>query len=171
MIGTTPKIKNSGGEQAESGSREEATDLDVTQFSDLLASLQNTRPSNHDDDQRSQPRAELLARATIIPLRECAHPGDLAILIRNLSPAGLGFLYEHKMSLGEEFALLLPCAGDTPSVVLCAVASWQPLARDLFAIGAQFTRILRHGGEKPLPIVPTAFVPPTANAFQHRRVG
>ena len=41
---------------------------------------------------------------------------------------------------------------DTPSVVLCAVAFWQPLARNLFAVGARFIRVLRDGGETPLPI-------------------
>lgn len=127
-------------------------ELGVEELTRLIDTLKNTPKSDPKADQRRQHRATLHARATIIPLRESCHPGSLAILVRNLSPAGMGFLYERPMNLDEQFAMVLPRAGDTPAVVLCAVASWQPLARDLYGIGARFVRILRDGGTVPLPI-------------------
>src|SRR5665213_2779562 len=61
-------------------------------------------------------------------------------------------LYERPMSLDEQFALVLPRSGDTPAIVLCAVACWQPLAKDVYGIGARYVRILRDGGDPALPI-------------------
>jgi hypothetical protein len=125
-------------------------ELSVDQFIKLVTATPETREV--EDDQRRSPRVGLRAQGTIIPLCESSQPTAISIEVRDLSPLGIGFLHERKMSLDEKFALVLPRTGDTPSVVLCAVAFWQPLARDLFAIGARFTRILRDGGETPLPI-------------------
>jgi hypothetical protein len=126
-------------------------ELSADQFIKIVTS---TTPDAKDAeaDQRRSPRFGLRAQATIIPLCETSHPTAITIQVRDLSPAGIGFLHERKMSLDEQFALVLPRTGDTPSVVLCSVAFWQPLAGDLYAIGARFTRILRDGGDPPLPI-------------------
>lgn len=127
-------------------------DLSVEQFIQIVTSLKAEGKDPAAQDQRRAPRQGLRARATIIPLCESSHPTALCVQVRDLSPAGVGFLHDKKMALDEQFALVLPRAGDNPSVVLCSVAFWQPLARDLYAIGARFTRILRDGGETPLPI-------------------
>ena len=167
MIGAPSQTEKSAYKGEETASVQTAAELDVTRFSDLLASLREAKSEG--SDQRRRPRAELLARATLIPLRESSQPGNLSVLIRNLSPTGLGFLHEQIMSLGEEFALVLPREGDTPAIVLCAVASWQPLARDLYSIGAQFTRILRDGGETPLPIEIAEYVLPESAIIRRRQ--
>jgi hypothetical protein len=123
--------------------------------------LKDRKSEDANSDQRRQPRCDLKSRATIIPLSETSHPGALTVLVRDLSPAGIGFLHERPMSLDEEFALVLPRSGDTPAIVLCSVACWQPLARDAYAIGARYMRILRDGGNPALPIE----IDPTSQNF------
>ena len=126
-------------------------DLSAEQFIEAVTGSVGD-PQEHSRDQRKQPRVGLRSRATIIPLSESSSPTPVSIQIRDLSSSGIGFLHDRKMSLDEQFALVLPRNGDTPSVILCSVAFWQPLARDLFAVGARFVRILRDGGDPPLPV-------------------
>lgn len=72
--------------------------------------------------------------------------------IRDISRGGFGFLHERQIPLGEQFALVLPEKSGPPLVILCTVAHWQPLAGDLFAIGARFCRVLR-AGQTDLPLI------------------
>ena len=99
------------------------------------------------------------------------HWPPLAVPVRDLSRGGLRFLLPRRLPLDTRFIVLLPrqekvadwrsdgvmeCAPDgdaassTPSLrhsttpplpVECVVAWWQPLARDLFALGGQFVRV------------------------------
>jgi hypothetical protein len=127
-------------------------DLSAEQFVEIVNALDGGGNDESGSEQRRQPRLGLRARATVIPLSEGSHPAAITIQVRDISAAGIGFLHDKKMSLDEQFALVLPRTGDTPSVVLCSVAFWQPLARELYAIGARFIRVLRDGGAVPLPI-------------------
>lgn len=129
--------------------------LSAEQFIEILAAANipaDNAESADGSDIRRTARTSIRTNATIIPLSEGSQPNAVSVQVRDLSPAGIGFLHEQKLKLDEQFALVLPRTNDTPSVVLCAVAFWQPLARDLFAIGARFTRVLRDGGDTPLPL-------------------
>ena len=99
-------IDNSdGASDDESDSAEfPAIELSVEELTRLVESMKNDASPFAKPDQRKRQRASLHARATIIPLRESCHPGSLAILVRDVSPAGLGFLYERPMNLDEQFA-------------------------------------------------------------------
>lgn len=127
-------------------------DLSAEQFAQIVTSLDTEPQAQTGENQRRRPRAELDTQASLIPLSDHSAPGAVSVKVRDLSPSGIGFLHDRRMGLDEQFALLLPRDGDTPAVVLCTVAFWQPLARNLFAIGARFTRILRDGGIPALPI-------------------
>ena len=126
-------------------------DLSAEQFSDVIhahaADLARSA-----SDKRRRPRTGLQMQATLLPLCETPDHGPLTVQVRDLSSSGIGFLHSQKLSLDEQFALVLPREGDAPSLVLCEVAFWQPLARDLYAIGARFVRVLRDGGIVPLPV-------------------
>jgi hypothetical protein len=107
----------------------------------------------HLSDRRDQPRAQVTAAATIIPLEYHQSPGAVRVEIRDVSPSGIGIIHDRCFSLDEQFALLLPQAADTPAVVLCVVAFWQPVSRNAFAIGGRFVRVLRDvQGGLPLQI-------------------
>ena len=122
--------------------------LTAERFSDLIASLEALKDDH--SEQRRQPRVALEADATIIPLGY-ERPGATPVIARDLSSSGIGFLHNRQLALDEQFALVLPQTDDNPAIVLCEVAFWQPLGRDVFAIGARFVRVLREGNS-PLPI-------------------
>ena len=110
--------------------------------------------------QRRGPRSMLDTRLTIIPYPEGlgGQVGPpLSVPVRDLSRGGMRFLLPQRLPLDTPFVTLLPRAHHTgvdesqdapdpvepkPLAVLCAVAYWQPLAKDLFALGGEFTRVL-----------------------------
>lgn len=76
---------------------------------------------------------------------------SLSVPVRDLGRGGVRFLMPRRLPLDTPFVLLLPPAGWTaarhtadagpaddarPIAVECTVTYWQPLRRDLFAIGA-----------------------------------
>jgi hypothetical protein len=97
-------------------------------------------------EQRRGPRftATAATRIRLIPLTDAIAPGPFDVPLRDVSPGGVGFLHCNRISLDEQFVLLLP-AEDGEVAVLCGVAYWQPLGENLFAIGAKFNRVLRQG--------------------------
>ena len=84
----------------------------------------------------------------------------VSVPVRNLGRGGVRFLMARRLPLDTPFVLLLPpvpksagtlAAGQPtggspaaarPLAVECTVTYWQPIQRDLFAIGAQFVRVL-----------------------------
>ena len=73
----------------------------------------------------------------------------LSVPVRDLSRGGLRFLHTERLPLDTPFVALLPARGnstrtgtDNPLAVLAVVAYWQPLAKDLFALGGEFRRVL-----------------------------
>ena len=83
-------------------------------------------------------------QARLIPLTDAIAPGPVDVTLRDVAPGGARFLFAGRIPLDEQFVLVLPAA-DGPVAVLCGVAYWQPVAENLFAIGARFTRILHQG--------------------------
>ena len=103
-------------------------------------------------DQRRTPRIRTGVQAALMPFSDRFALETIIAPVRDISRGGFGFLHERQIPLGEQFALVLPEESGTPLVILCTVAHWQPLAGDLFAIGARFCRVLR-AGRTDLPLV------------------
>jgi hypothetical protein len=103
-------------------------------------------------EQRRTPRTRASLQAALMPFSDRFALETIVAPIRDISRGGFGFLHERPVPLGEQFALVLPEQAGTPLVILCTVAYWQPLARDLFAIGARFCRVLR-AGQTDLPLI------------------
>jgi hypothetical protein len=121
---------------------------------------------------RRGPRVSAGGRVVIVPCPEGVDAGQkppLSVPMRDLSRGGVRFLMPRRLPLDTQFVLLLPRSAEappakgptavgaakktTPSAPLaveCTVIYWQPLARELFAIGGQFTRVLS-GGEFQAP--------------------
>ena len=108
-------------------------------------------------ERRRESRVGVQARVTLIPLTGDATlaPGPVAVLLRDLSPGGIRFLHPDRVSLDEQFVVLLPhvCGNDSVAV-LCHVAYYQPLAARLFAVGARFVRVLRQPAAEPPETLP-----------------
>jgi len=134
---------------------------------------------------RKSPRVPVSTRLTLIPFASGAEdlagfdfPLDkegwlkipladpLSVPIRDISRGGLRFLSPRRLPLDTPFVLLMPPAGsaagatDTPAqhlAIECMVTYWQPLKRDLFAIGAQYIRAL--APFRPIAAAPTILLP------------
>ena len=114
---------------------------------------------------RREPRVSAGGRVVIVPCPEgvdAGHKPPLSVPVRDLSRGGVRFLMPRRLPLDTQFVLLLPRIAEappakapaagapapkktlaaTPLAVECTVIYWQPLARELFAIGGQFTRVL-----------------------------
>jgi hypothetical protein len=116
---------------------------------------------------RREPRVSAGGRVIIVPCPEGVDAGQkppLSVPMRDLSRGGVRFLMPRRLPLDTQFVLLLPKSPEAPPVkgpspagvtkkttpvaplaVECTVIYWQPLARELFAIGGQFTRVLSSG--------------------------
>ena len=134
------------------------------------------------DGQRRAPRVSLGGRVVIVPCPEGvggAHAAPQSVPMRDLSRGGVRLLMPRRLPLDTQFVLILPrspeapvkAAGDAmaarnqstsapaPLAVECTVIYWQPLARELFAIGGQFTRVLS-AAEFQVPAQPARLVLP-----------
>lgn len=89
----------------------------------------------------------------LIPLTDAITPGPIDVPLRNIAPGGAGFLLPQRVSLDEQFVLIFP-SEEGQVAVLCGVAYWQPVGKDLFAIGATFRRVLRQGSGRRAVVVP-----------------
>lgn len=98
------------------------------------------------NEQRRDPRvpAESDRIARLIPLTDAIAPEPIDVILRDVAPGGARFLHAGRIPLDEQFVLLLPST-EGPVSILCGVAYWQPVAENLFAIGARFTRVIRQG--------------------------
>ena len=103
-------------------------------------------------DRRRAPRVASDLHATIMPFSQRMADDNLEVQLRDLSRAGFAFVHQERLPLGEQFALLLPEDSGRPLVILCTIASWQPLEDGTFAIGANFCRVLRTG-QTELPLL------------------
>jgi len=92
---------------------------------------------------RRGPRLPMRASVTLLPFSDGFSLQALRVPVRDVSRGGFAFLYNRPVPLGESFALVLSESSESPMVVLCTVAHWEPLAPDLYAIGARFTQVLR----------------------------
>jgi hypothetical protein len=66
----------------------------------------------------------------------------MSVRISNLSFGGVGLLHCKRMGLDEQFVVGLPLADEKEVLILCKVIYWEPLAENLYSIGAQFQRVV-----------------------------
>ena len=105
-------------------------------------------PSVAPEQRRREPRVGVRAQVTVIPLSDSLQVAPFEVPLRDLSAGGVGFVHTSRMSLDEQFVVLLPGAGESVAV-LCQVAHYQPLAEQAFAVGARFVRVLRQPAAGP----------------------
>jgi hypothetical protein len=106
----------------------------------------------NDREQRKTPRTRLAVHAALMPFSDRFALETIVTPVRDVSRGGFKFLHDHQVPLGEQFAMVLSESAGRPIVILCTVAYYQPLAEDLFAIGARFCRVLSEGAQG-LPLI------------------
>ena len=156
--------------------------LSESLFQGVLAALGAQWPTvSPSGGGRRGPRVSAGGRVVIVPCPEGVDAGQkppLSVPMRDLSRGGVRILMPRRLPLDTQFVLLLPrsteaphakgptaatgvkkAAPAAPLAVECTVIYWQPLARELFAIGGQFTRVLS-GAEFQAPSQPPGVVLP-----------
>jgi hypothetical protein len=129
----------------------------------VAAPAEGTAAASKDEPRRREPRVSVSARAraTVIPLSDTLAAAPFEVSVQDLSAGGIGFLHTDRIRLDEQFVVLLPGGGDSVAV-LCQVAYYQPLPNRLYAVGAEFVRVLRQPAPEPpgtFPLTQPAKVP------------
>ncbi len=89
---------------------------------------------------RRSPRLQADTHIAVYPWSD---PIDaMSVRICNLSFGGVGLLHCKRMGLDEQFVVGLPRAAGEEVLILCKVIYWEPLAENLYSIGAQFQRVV-----------------------------
>jgi hypothetical protein len=127
-------------------------ELTAEKFREIVEGVNPAGPAHPGREQRKSPRTTLSLHASLMPFSERFAAETIVAPIRNLSRGGFGFLHDQQVPLGEQFAMVLPEDSGRPIVILCTVAYWQPIAENLFAIGAKFCKVLREG-QAGLPLI------------------
>ena len=119
--------------------------LSAELYRQIVKSLRSDPRSSRNLEKRIAPRVGLRSKLTIarkIPGSSAAP--QLAVWVRDLSTSGIGIVSAEPLPMKSEFVALLPGAlGESMSIVY-TVVHCKEQAKNLFAIGATFTRI-EHG--------------------------
>ena len=115
---------------------------------ELLAELTGCYPADSgeraEDERRKHPRISLGSRARVLPLFEAAGQEGEAVLLRDISLEGIGFLYSKPMAVGDEFIIrLLTQAGRPVHIHSIVQRCWTGGSGETqFVIGATFELII-----------------------------
>jgi hypothetical protein len=89
--------------------------------------------------ERKSARVQLRTHVTLLPWNNPANA--LSVRIRDLSTDGLGVLHTERLSLDDQVVICFP-SGEQTIMALYTIVYWEPLAEKLYAIGAQFERLV-----------------------------
>jgi hypothetical protein len=119
--------------------RVDAMSLPAELFNEITESITIVgQEEGQPGDRRSQ-RYQLRTHVTLLPWN---NPADaVSVRIRDLSTDGLGVLHSQRMSLDDQFVICFPL-GEENVLALYTIVYWEPLAENLYAIGAQFQQLL-----------------------------
>ena len=120
--------------------------LSAKQFAELLSGLEGDvlDPSFAGSDKRRAHRIQLNNRVTIIPDIKGEDSQAVGVELRDFSPRGIRFLHGRALPAGGQFVLELPQTSGEPVRILCSVVHSKPTGEGPFAVGAEFTCVLRH---------------------------
>jgi hypothetical protein len=120
--------------------RKAAMELTEDLFREVSESLTVVGEGETREADRRSPRLQAARNVEIVPW---GSPTDgLTVRIRDLSPGGLGILHSERMALDDQFVVRLPRSADQTLLVACTVVYWEPLAENLYSIGAQFQQLI-----------------------------
>lgn len=116
-------------------------EFDSTLLNGVLSSIQPEVPHTQHAE-RQHARSTLIGQAKIIPVTKRVPASPMSVLVRDLSPSGVCIIVRQRFHVGDRFLLLLPASAGPQRAVLSEVKHLRPLSGGLFAIGAQFLRMI-----------------------------
>lgn len=100
--------------------------------------VRSVRADPDDRGLRKAGRVGVSGRAVIVPM-DRPETVPVIVKVRDVSPKGIGILFDRPMNVGARFLLRLTRdSGGADETILCHVMRWSPVAADLFNIGATF---------------------------------
>jgi hypothetical protein len=108
-------------------------------FSQITESITIVGQENQAEGDRKAARVQLRTHVTLLPWNNPANA--LSVRIRDLSTDGLGVLHTERLALDDQFIISFP-TGEQTVMALYTIVYWEPLAEKLYAIGAQFDRLV-----------------------------
>lgn len=118
-----------------------ALDINSTTLQGVLRSIQPSRPHSVHAPRRDA-RSALIGQATIIPITKRLPESPISVLVRDISPSGVCIILTQIFHVADRFLLLLAHTAGPQRAVLSEVKHWRSLSNDLFAIGAEFVRMV-----------------------------
>lgn len=91
--------------------------------------------------QRATPRVSIAIDAMMVRLGATRSP-PVAVKVNDLSARGIGITANAPFHVNELFAIRFVRRDGNPLWIQCAVARWQPVGENLFAVGAKFVKLL-----------------------------
>ena len=120
--------------------RELAVNLPVETFNQMLASIAVLGEAAPRESERRAPRVKLSTQIEMVPWEE--PDAGVNVRVHDLSLGGIGIFHNTRIPLDEQLVVRLPTGNGQSSLWLVDVIYWEPLAEDLFAIGAKFDRAI-----------------------------
>ncbi len=119
-------------------------ELTETQFVEIVGVQADDSTYAEGDDRRQHGRALFGSRARIFPLIDGAGGNGCPVLIRDISPASVGFMFEEELAVGDEFIVQIPRQDGTLITIQCMVHRCEPGGTGLvqWVIGATFELVL-----------------------------
>jgi len=116
--------------------------LSADLYRQIVKSLRSDPRSSRNMEKRIAQRVGLRSKLTIArKVPGGAAPLQLAVWVRDLSTSGIGIVTAEPLPMKSEFVAMLPGAlGEAMSIVY-TVVHCKEQAKNLYAIGATFTRI------------------------------
>jgi hypothetical protein len=108
-------------------------------FSEITDSITIVGHEAGEPGARKSQRFHLRTHVTLLPWNNPANA--LSVRIRDLSTDGLGVLHTQRMALDDQFVICFP-RGQETVLALYTIVYWEPLAENLYAIGAQFQQLV-----------------------------
>ena len=92
-------------------------------------------------DRRKRPRMDISSGVASIRIQRSGQPEEEAkVIVRDVSPEGIGILHTQPLRMGDKFVLRLFSDNGKPRDILCTVMRWRPEGEKHFSIGAMFTQ-------------------------------
>jgi hypothetical protein len=112
-------------------------------------------------DKRKSPRVGLRNHVQMMPLKsaDVKPTQSCNVIVRDLSPDGIGILHHRRINADSFFAIRLPASEAVHMVAVYKVKHCETLEENLFRIGGILIKV-----NDPIPVEPDADIAPPAKA-------
>jgi len=115
--------------------------LSVESFQSIVSFIGSSAKPSETGERRKRPRMDIITGFATIRIRRQGQRDEAArVVVRDVSPEGIGISHSQPLRMGEQFVLHLPSDNGKSREILCTVMRWRPDGEKLFNIGAIFTQ-------------------------------